>query len=142
MALVNRLRELEARRRAIDDDLRNVQPVPRWAPEVIESRLAEWRRLLRQSVTQGRAVLQRVLVGRITLRQRARATRLRRPRGSTGCLVARRRARAVCQTCGEEYVDEAMTQHLLDAVAAAERAGVQVESGSLRRPDSRLHFRS
>ena len=33
----------------------------------------------------------------------------------------------VCQTCGEEYVDESTTRHLLDAVAAAERAGVQVE---------------
>jgi hypothetical protein len=31
-----------------------------------EDRLAEWRRLLRQSTTQGRAVLQRVLRGRIT----------------------------------------------------------------------------
>jgi hypothetical protein len=31
-----------------------------------ECRLAEWRRLLRQSPTQGRAVLQRVLRGRIT----------------------------------------------------------------------------
>ena len=33
---------------------------------MIENRLAEWRRLLRQSTTQGRAVLQRVLCGRIT----------------------------------------------------------------------------
>ena len=36
------------------------------APKVVEDRLAEWRRLLRQSTTQGRAVLQRVLRGRIT----------------------------------------------------------------------------
>lgn len=33
----------------------------------------------------------------------------------------------VCQTCGEEYVDEAATRELLEAAAAAERAGVQVE---------------
>jgi hypothetical protein len=33
---------------------------------VVETRLAEWRRLLRQPVTQGRAVLQRVLLGRVT----------------------------------------------------------------------------
>ena len=32
----------------------------------VEDRLAEWRRRLRQSTTQGRAVLQRVLRGRIT----------------------------------------------------------------------------
>ena len=40
--------------------------MPRLAPKVVEDRLAEWRRLLRQSTTQGRAVLQRVLCGRIT----------------------------------------------------------------------------
>lgn len=40
--------------------------MPRLALEVIENRLAEWRRLLRQSTTQGRAVLQRVLRGRVT----------------------------------------------------------------------------
>ena len=39
--------------------------MPRLAPAVIENRLAEWRRLLRASTTQGRAVLQRVLRGRI-----------------------------------------------------------------------------
>lgn len=33
-------------------------------------RLAEWRRLLRQSVTQGRAVLQRILRGRIVFTPR------------------------------------------------------------------------
>ena len=40
------------------------------APAVIESRLAEWRRLLRQSVTQGRSVIQRVLRGRLTFTPR------------------------------------------------------------------------
>ena len=65
-SLVARVRELEARRVGIDGDLRNLQPVPRLAPQVVEDRLAEWRRLLRQSTTQGRAVLQRVLRGRIT----------------------------------------------------------------------------
>ena len=33
----------------------------------------------------------------------------------------------VCQTCGEEYLDEATTRDLLDAAAAAERTEVQVE---------------
>jgi hypothetical protein len=51
------LRDLEARRATLDADLRALQPLPRLAPAVIESRLAEWRRLLRASVTQGRAVL-------------------------------------------------------------------------------------
>jgi hypothetical protein len=64
--LAAKLRELEQRRLAIDDEIRNLQPVPRLAPAIIEDRLAEWRRLLRGSTTQGRAVLQRVLHGRIT----------------------------------------------------------------------------
>jgi site-specific DNA recombinase len=64
-SLAAKLREHEARRVAITDELRGLQPVPRLAPAVVETRLAEWRRLLRQSVTQGRAVLQRVLQGRI-----------------------------------------------------------------------------
>ena len=40
-------------------------------PVVIENRLAEWRRLLRQSTTQARTVLQRVLRGRLTFTPRA-----------------------------------------------------------------------
>jgi hypothetical protein len=64
-SLADKLRELEARRDVIDRDLRGCTPVPRLAPSVIENRLAEWRRLLRASTTQGRAVLQRVLRGRI-----------------------------------------------------------------------------
>jgi hypothetical protein len=64
-SLVDRLRELERRCKAIDAELGGLHPVPRLAPAVIENRLAEWRRLLRQSTTQGRAVLQRVLRGRI-----------------------------------------------------------------------------
>jgi hypothetical protein len=43
-----------------------MRPVPRLAPEVIEGGLAEWRKLLRKPPTQGRAVLQPVLRGRIT----------------------------------------------------------------------------
>jgi hypothetical protein len=39
---------------------------PSGAPAVIENRLAEWRRMLRQSLTQGRAVIQRIVHGRIT----------------------------------------------------------------------------
>ena len=64
-SLSARLRELHARRDAIDKQLRGARPVPRLAPAVIESRLAEWRHWLRQSTTQSRAVCQRVLRGRI-----------------------------------------------------------------------------
>jgi hypothetical protein len=64
------MRELEARQKAIEGELRALQPVPRLAPEVVEDRLADWRRLLRQSVTQGRAVLQRILKGRIVFTPR------------------------------------------------------------------------
>jgi hypothetical protein len=70
-SLAAKLRELEARLVAIDDELRNCHPVPRLARGVVEDRLAEWRRLLRQSLTQGRAVLQPVLRGRLTFTPRA-----------------------------------------------------------------------
>ena len=58
-------------RNAIDAELRSLHPIPRLAPAVIETRLAEWRRLLRQSTTQARTVLQRVLRGRLTFTPRA-----------------------------------------------------------------------
>ena len=64
-SLMARVRELEGKRASLDADLAALRPVPRLAPAVVEGRLAEWRRLLRSSVTQGRAVLQRVLQGRI-----------------------------------------------------------------------------
>ncbi len=70
-SLVGRIKELEARRADIDEALRNLRPIPRLAPAVIESRLAEWRRLLRASTTQAHTVLQRVLRGRIVFTPRA-----------------------------------------------------------------------
>jgi hypothetical protein len=70
VSLAAKLRELEARRTAIDEQLRELQPLPRLAPSVVEDRLAEWRRLLRQSVTQSRAVIQRIVEGRITFTPR------------------------------------------------------------------------
>ena len=71
ISLLAKLRELEARRADIDSSMARLRPVPRLPQEVIEDRLAEWRRLLRQSTTQGRAVLQRVIRGRITFTPRA-----------------------------------------------------------------------
>jgi hypothetical protein len=65
-SLISKLRELEARQVTIDAEIANLHPIPRLAPAVIENRLAEWRRLLRASTTQGRTVLQRILKGRIT----------------------------------------------------------------------------
>jgi hypothetical protein len=64
-SLVAKVRELEQRKSAVTRELETMQPVPRLPEIVVENRLAEWRRLLRQSVTQGRAVLQRVMNGRI-----------------------------------------------------------------------------
>jgi site-specific DNA recombinase len=61
-----KLRELKARKDAIAASLANLRPVPPLPASVVEGRLAEWRRLLRQSITQGRAVLQRLLHPRIT----------------------------------------------------------------------------
>jgi hypothetical protein len=65
-SLLKRLHELEDRLRAIDTELRNLHPIPRLPQAVIEHRLADWRRLLRASTTQGRTVIQRIIRGRIT----------------------------------------------------------------------------
>jgi site-specific DNA recombinase len=65
-SLLDKVRTLEARRSALDVDLVELRPVPRLDPEVIEGRLAEWRRILRGSPTQARTVLNRVLSERIT----------------------------------------------------------------------------
>ena len=70
ITLVARVHELEAQQRAIADELANLAPLPRLAPVVVNDRLAEWRRLLRGSTTQGRAVLQRVISGRIVFTPR------------------------------------------------------------------------
>jgi len=69
-SLVAKLRELEARQKDIVGEMATLRPVPRLAPAVIEDRLAEWRRLLRASTTQGRTVLQRILRGRLTFTPR------------------------------------------------------------------------
>jgi hypothetical protein len=63
VSIATRLRELEDRHTAIAGELAALQPVPHLPAAVVESRLNEWRRLLRQSPTQARAVLQRVLAG-------------------------------------------------------------------------------
>jgi DNA invertase Pin-like site-specific DNA recombinase len=68
--LVAKIAELEARLKAIAGEVACLRPVPRLAPAVIENRLAEWRRLLRASTTQGRTVLQRILRGRLTFTPR------------------------------------------------------------------------
>ncbi len=52
--LVARIKELEGRQAVIQQQIAGLRPVPRLAPRVVESRLNEWRRLLRSSVTQGR----------------------------------------------------------------------------------------
>ncbi len=68
--LIGRIRELELKREQIGAELRSLQPIPRLERSVIEDRLTEWRRLLRQSTTQGRAVLQRILRGRLVFTPR------------------------------------------------------------------------
>jgi len=64
-SLKTRLRALEARQTELRTEAAALRPVPHPPRLVVENRLAEWRRLLRQSTEQGRAVLQRVLRGRI-----------------------------------------------------------------------------
>ena len=60
-----KLKDLEARKAEIITMMSDLQPIPRLPPELVDNRLAEWRRLLRASTTQGRQVLDRVLAGRI-----------------------------------------------------------------------------
>jgi hypothetical protein len=68
--LVGKIRQLEARKAEIAVESTSLRPIPRLAPSVVDSRLSEWRRLLRGSTTQGRAVLQRIIHGRITFTPR------------------------------------------------------------------------
>jgi site-specific DNA recombinase len=70
-SLVAKVRALEARRGAIADELAGLRPVPRLPAAIVRDRLDEWRRLIRASVTQGRAVIQRIVVGRIRFTPRA-----------------------------------------------------------------------
>src|SRR5262249_33952656 len=65
LTLVGRLRELKDRQKQIVGEFAALRPVPRLPQSVVESRLAEWRGLLRKSPTQGRAVIKRVVKGRI-----------------------------------------------------------------------------
>jgi hypothetical protein len=92
VALVGKLRQVEERHRSIGGEIEALQPLPRLAPAEVEDRLAEWRRLLHQSTTQARAVLQRVLDGRLTVapRPRATASTSQHLRGSTSCSQVRR----------------------------------------------------
>jgi hypothetical protein len=60
--------------------------VPRLELEAVAGRLEEWRRLLRQSITQGRAVLQRVIRRRLTFTPDGASYAFRgETPGSTGC---------------------------------------------------------
>jgi hypothetical protein len=65
-----RLRELDQRRAAILEAQAALRPIPRLPSLVLEDALGQWRRLLRQSVTTGRSVLQRILEGRIVFTPR------------------------------------------------------------------------
>jgi hypothetical protein len=69
-SLVGRVRELEMRRRELEQQALRLQPIHRLASEVVENQLEQWRRLVRQSTTTGRAVLQKILRGRLTFTPR------------------------------------------------------------------------
>ena len=71
------MRELEAPKAAIASESTSLHPIPRLAPQVIEDRLEEWRRLLRGSTKQGRTVLQRILRGRLTFTPRLKRDEFR-----------------------------------------------------------------
>jgi hypothetical protein len=45
--IIERMKALEGRRNEIEHELKAATPVPRLEPRVLESRLAEWRRILR-----------------------------------------------------------------------------------------------
>ena len=66
--------------------------------EVVVDRLADWRRLLRGSMPQARAVLQRVLQGRITFTPAGTGYTFEAATRLNGCLqVSRHRARRLCR---------------------------------------------
>ena len=64
-SLLAKLRDFESKQTALLDELAANRPVPMPPRSVIEDRLAEWRRLLRQSAKTGRVVLDHVPSGRI-----------------------------------------------------------------------------
>lgn len=98
------------KRSGIEREIASVQLLPRLEQRIIDTRLAEWRRLLRQSTTQGRSVLQRVLRGRLTVHAagRRRVLRLHRARrASTSCstgIVVRRPGFIETSTEGTEHI--------------------------------------
>ena len=63
--VVAKVREPETRHGATVGGLASLHPLIRLASEVIENRVMVTRRLLRQSVTHSRTMLQRVIAGRI-----------------------------------------------------------------------------
>ena len=63
--VLGRINELEEKKAKIEDSLNSLQPMPRLEPKIMEDLLAEWRRLLRSSPTQARAVINRIIEGRI-----------------------------------------------------------------------------
>jgi len=67
--IIERMKSLEGRRIEIEHELKAATPAPRLETRVLESRLAEWRRILRGSVTQARDVLQRVIRGKLRFTQ-------------------------------------------------------------------------
>jgi hypothetical protein len=69
--LVARIRELEGRRKTLLSQEAGLRRLPRPPAHVVETRLADWRKLLRASATQGRAVLEKVIPGRIIFTPRA-----------------------------------------------------------------------
>ena len=67
-SLVAKLKELDAKRSNLVEEIAGQRPVPMPPRDVVEDRLAEWRRHLRASVATGRAVLDRLLPDRIVFR--------------------------------------------------------------------------
>ena len=65
-----RIKELEASKARIELELSELKPLPRLPKKVVEDRLSEWRRMLRSSLTQSRAVLQRLFDQRIVFTPR------------------------------------------------------------------------
>ena len=70
-SIVAKLRELEACQHALGaENRRTGRPIPQLAPAAVENRLAEWLAAAPSGDTQSRAVLQRMLRGRITFKPR------------------------------------------------------------------------
>jgi len=107
-SLLAKLKELETRHDELSEQMTCLRPIPRLAPGTIKTLLDDWRRILRQSTTQGRAVIQRIVKGRITFEPKGASynfwAETRFEKLFAGCFSPRPKWLAKGQTTGLEHL--------------------------------------